>query len=88
MRWRSGRDAEGGPHHGAGDSRVDGGGQAIKVLGDGDLTIKRSVVRGGEAAVVVTGNGTVGASKSRFSGRIVKKGDGDFDDEGGNTFGK
>jgi len=69
-------------------SRIVSGATALLVKGNGTVKISSSTIAGGRAAVVVTGRGDVHAAGSRFTGRIIKRDSGDFNDGGGNTFEK
>ncbi len=47
--------------------------------------MKNCVIQGGEAAVLINGNGTVEASGNVFSGKLKKLGNADFVDKGSNV---
>ena len=70
------------------NSFIRGGKTAIKVTGNGTLSIRNSTVVSSRTAVLTTGNGTTNAKNSTFHGRNRVKGNGDFNNNGGNKFRK
>ncbi len=63
-------------------------GIAIKTTGNGDIKIRNSFIYGGRYSIYVGGQGDVYAKNSTFQGSIKKVGNGDFNNQGGNTFQK
>lgn len=68
------------------DSQVDVQGYGVKVQGNGDVKLVRTFVRGKKGSVIIMGNGDVNASSSTLVGKIQKLGNGEFNDQGNNTF--
>lgn len=54
-------------------------GRAVVAEGNADITLRNTTVHGAKAAVAVSGNATVKAVNSTLNGKIVKKGNGDFE---------
>ena len=70
------------------NSRIHGGKVAIKVTGNGTLNIIKATVESHKVAVLTAGNGTTNARGSTFYGKSQVAGNGDFNNNGGNTFHK
>ncbi len=68
------------------NSEISAGNVAISIQGNGDVRLQNSTVQGGQAAVSITGNGDVYAKDTTFTGQKVIVGNGDYNDEGGNTW--
>jgi hypothetical protein len=64
------------------------GENAVVTASNGVVRIQRSYIEGRRAAVLIRGRGDVQAKGSTFKGRVKKRGDGDFKDEGGNIAAK
>lgn len=69
------------------DSEIHASSVAILISsnGEADVDIRNSVIQGGEAAYVIDGAGDIAAKDTKFIGGRIK-GDGTFQDGGGNTW--
>lgn len=68
------------------NSTLDVSGVAIQVEDNGQLTIRNSHVSGAGGSCAISGNGAIHASGSVFVGRRGSTDNGEFVDEGGNSF--
>ncbi len=69
-------------------STIRAGRVAVAVSGSGDVVIRDSIIEGGMAALAISGSGSVRAAKTRFAGRRLVSGHGDYIDGGGNRWGR
>lgn len=67
------------------NSTVESKATALHGQGSGDFTVRGSTI-GGEVAAKLDGSGNLNAKDSRFRGKKVIRGSGEYEDEGGNTW--
>jgi len=68
------------------NTTLDVSGVAIQVEDNGQLTIRNSRVTGAGGSCAISGNGAIHASGTVFVGRRGSSENGEFIDEGGNSF--
>lgn len=68
------------------DSQISSGENALLVEGNGTIIIRNSQIQGKRNALLIQGNGTVEAENSNFTGHKQLEDNGDFEDNGGNTW--
>ncbi len=68
------------------NSQISASENALLVQGNGDIIISGSQVQGARNAVQILGNGTVEATNTTFVGQKDVQDNGDFEDEGGNSW--
>jgi len=67
-------------------SHLRAGKHAIRVIGDGDVTLRDTTLEGTASALHISGDGSVNASATTFMGRIVELGNGDLVGLGKNIY--
>ncbi len=70
------------------NSTVDSAGSAVTIQGSGDVSLTGATVTGQKTAVLLQGSGNVSAKDTRFQGKKVVQGTGEYEDRGGNTWKK
>jgi hypothetical protein len=68
------------------NSHIAGGRYGVLIRGNGEVRFHNSTVEGGEASYVIMGNGAISARGTRFVGQHMITGNGDFQDQGSNTW--
>ena len=67
-------------------SHLRAGKHAIRVIGEGDVTLRDTTLEGAASALHISGDGSVNAAATTFMGRIVELGNGDLVGLGKNTY--
>lgn len=68
------------------DSHLEAGRHGVLLQGNGDIKLVRTYVEGHASAISISGNGDVSASGCTIVGGVKTSGNGDFEDEGKNSF--
>ena len=70
------------------NSTIESAGSAITIQGSGDVSLSGATVTGQKTAVLIQGSGNVSAKDTRFQGKKVVQGTGEYEDRGGNSWKK